>query len=456
MNLATVYEEQGQLAKAEATYLQAIAQWREADRPGEQALAFSHLARAQYNLARLLLNQGVRSRAESAVRAALEYDQKSEGILDLCRTVELYDMIEMELAGRRTDSAVEEMAGVGAALKQLAHRGSLFEMKEAARVARRLQKDLRQLRQWRELRSSLSSKTLEELCAWVQESVMTEFPPFLLLKEAVGLLLQRIPAGKQRMELAGVVYDVTPAEFRNWLLFVQVAALTKECLFSEVFSLIQKYPSFLSLRGCFPPLTPLSLLHSLQTALQTRSQFPSTASPSNLDTPYSKSSFLLFKSKLRELLPPTDEEEEPTKLPRQQVLRGDSRFSGISKRSNRDYEEGGSFVPSFQPRKRRRLRRVVEEDAIPPTTPAEPTPEERGGIPEVEPISAPLPKPSSVPSQQDAHEMEVRVCAVLAGNEQEYREFLPQEQARNREYLNTLLVSRIRRDFVISCSSINA
>ena len=41
--------------------------------------------------------------------------------------------------------------------------------------------------------------------------------------------------------------------------------------------------------------------------------------------------------------------------------------------------------------------------------------------------------------------MEVRVCAVLAGNEQEYR-----------EYLNTLLVSRIRRDFVISCSSINA
>ena len=39
MNLATVYEEQGQLAKAEATYLQAIAQWREADRPGEQALA---------------------------------------------------------------------------------------------------------------------------------------------------------------------------------------------------------------------------------------------------------------------------------------------------------------------------------------------------------------------------------------------------------------------------------
>ena len=87
MNLATVYEEQGQLAKAEATYLQAIAQWREADRPGEQALAFSHLARAQYNLARLLLNQGVRSRAESAVRAALEYDQKSEGILDLCRTV---------------------------------------------------------------------------------------------------------------------------------------------------------------------------------------------------------------------------------------------------------------------------------------------------------------------------------------------------------------------------------
>ena len=345
---------------------------------------------------------------------------------------------------------------MGAALKQLAHRGSLFEMKEAARVARRLQKDLRQLRQWRELRSSLSSKTLEELCAWVQESVMTEFPPFLLLKEAVGLLLQRIPAGKQRMELAGVVYDVTPAEFRNWLLFVQVAALTKECLFSEVFSLIQKYPSFLSLRGCFPPLTPLSLLHSLQTALQTRSQFPSTASPSNLDTPYSKSSFLLFKSKLRELLPPTDEEEEPTKLPRQQVLRGDSRFSGISKRSNRDYEEGGSFVPSFQPRKRRRLRRVVEEDAIPPTTPAEPTPEERGGIPEVEPISAPLPKPSSVPSQQDAHEMEVRVCAVLAGNEQEYREFLPQEHARNREYLNTLLVSRIRRDFVISCSSINA
>lgn len=74
----------------------------------------------------------------------------------------------------------------------------------------------------------------------------------------------------------------------------------------------------------------------------------------------------------------------------------------------------------------------------------------------MEPISAPLPKPSSVPSQQDAHEMEVRVCAVLAGNEQEYREFLPQEQARNREYLNTLLVSRIRRDFVISCSSINA
>ena len=95
-------------------------------------------------------------------------------------------MIEMELAGRRTDSAVEEMAGVGAALKQLAHRGSLFEMKEAARVARRLQKDLQQLRQWRELRSSLSSKTLEELCAWVQESVMTEFPPFLLLKDTLS------------------------------------------------------------------------------------------------------------------------------------------------------------------------------------------------------------------------------------------------------------------------------
>lgn len=462
VNLATVYEEQGQLGKAEATYQQAISQWREASRPAEQTLAFSHMARAQYNLARLLLNQGVRSRAETAVRAAMAYDKKSEGMLDLCRTVQLYDMIEMELAGRRADAAAEEeMAGICAALKQMAHRGSLFEMKEAARVAYRLEADLQLLRKWREIRSSLQSKPLEELCSWVQENLMAEFPPFPLLKEAVSLLLQKIPAGKQRVELAGVVYDVTPAEFRNWLLFVQVAALTKECLFSEVFSLIEKYPNFLSLRSCFPPLTPLSLLHSLQTTLQTRSQFPSTASPSNLDTPYSKSSFLLFKSKLSELLPPTAEDEERTEFPRQHVLRGDSRFSAISKRSNHDYEEGGSFIPSFQPRKRRRLRHVVEEDLIQTAKPTEPRHEEgRKESPETGPISSSIPEPSSmpssmpssipssIPSQQDAHEMEIRVCAVLAGNEQEYKEFLPLEQARNRDYLNTMLCSRIRRDFV--------
>lgn len=456
MNLATVYEEQGQLAKAEATYLQAIAQWREADRPGEQALAFSHLARAQYNLARLLLNQGVRSRAESAVRAALEYDQKSEGILDLCRTVELYDMIEMELAGRRTDSAVEEMAGVGAALKQLAHRGSLFEMKEAARVARR-------------------RRRISGSCAVAGIAVVA------VLQDSGGIVC--LGAGERDDGIPAV----SAAEGSSWTLAAadsrgeaangvggscvrrNAHGVPKLAVVRAGGGADERMPLF---GGVFthPEIPQFSVPARLLPS--SHSPFPPSLPPNRPPNPIPISLHrisLQSRHALLQVLLPSLQVETPRTSPanrRGGGTDGNSRGNRcfVATRASPASRSGRTAITkraevSFPPSNRGNdgdFGAWSKKTPFPPTTPAEPTPEERGGIPEVEPISAPLPKPSSVPSQQDAHEMEVRVCAVLAGNEQEYREFLPQEQARNREYLNTLLVSRIRRDFVISCSSINA
>lgn len=477
VNLATVYEEKGQLAKAESTYQQAIAQWSLPREASEQSFAYAHYARAQYNLARLLFHQGVRTMAEKAVKTALEYDQKSECVLDLCRTVELFCMIEVEMAARKLSPTLpREMAEIGTILKRMARRASGFGIRELLQTQRFVKQNCAVVEAWTRLDAEWSSKSVPELCRIVDSELSKETPPFFLLKKIVARLVEHAWEGVERVELAGTVYNVTPADFKNWLLFVQIAALTKECQFSEIFALIQKYPGFLSLRSCLPSFTPLSLLHALNAAIQEHAHFPSTASSSLFDTPFSKSSFLVFKSKLRELLPAQQDSSDDDEIPavaRQKVLRGDSRLSGVLKRSNQDYADGGNRIAEFQPRKRRRFHRrqedgdggkevssrQVEAEVRPSVSFVEeeyPTRvtevETHSPVPERVPISerAPLSE-TTPPSNQDT--IEVSICAILAGMEQEYKELLSPTDARNRDFLVNLLTSRIRRDFVLDSHS---
>ena len=188
VNLATVYEEKGQLAKAESTYQQAIAQWSLPREASEQSFAYAHYARAQYNLARLLFHQGVRTMAEKAVKTALEYDQKSECVLDLCRTVELFCMIEVEMAARKLSPTLpREMAEIGTILKRMARRASGFGIRELLQTQRFVKQNCAVVEAWTRLDAEWSSKSVPELCRIVDSELSKETPPFFLLKKIVPI-----------------------------------------------------------------------------------------------------------------------------------------------------------------------------------------------------------------------------------------------------------------------------
>lgn len=471
VNLATAQEEQGQTEKAEMTYKKAITSWKEptSTTHNNHAVAHAHIARAWFNLARYHINQGFLSLALKDCEKAYHYDCKSNHLMDLCRTIQLYVSLLMEVVVRDVEASVDvhvqaRLNEFLVCLQEKSAGGSLHEIKEITKTTDTIQNQLDQLQQWKNQAVKWNSKSYPELCDLCIKLSDSEPMMYDLLQKVVSFLLSSLPSQPVNLTHNTKVIQVSPEELKQWLQFLQVEASANACDFAKVFSLLQQTPELLSYQSILPCETPSIVFSRLKETLQIRSRYPTSQSGiEGLDSPLSSSASTRYLQLLRTLLPALPEPHS-TKvhhyLPSQ----------GIHKQTNHSYGEEGQLYLSHSnyPRKRthhslnqpsKRVARILISQDSEPYLNTIPDPDpDPDSVPVPVPVatqapvhdvvSVSIPEPSSHHIHTKFTNITVHFHVILQGEEVSFTDSLPQSFQSSLEELQSQIHQFVSSSYV--------
>lgn len=312
VNFALVQEEQKQIDKAEGTFKKAISSWKEPSTllsQSNQNLSFSHIARAWYNLARVHVNQGLLSYALKDCSQAYYYDSKSHHKLDLCKTIQLYASLLMEVLSRdieskvslHCDSLLHDMIVL---LQESEKDCSLSESKEISATLAFLQHQLDLYYSWSNQINHWNSKNFPDLLTLCIECT-NEYPfPFPSLLTIIQSLQGKLPSTSITLSIQQSTISLTPQEVQSWLFYIQFNISTKANLFESAISLVQQHPSLASFQTALPYDSFQLLFSSLYNTIQLRKWYSSNESGmEGLDSPLSSSQASDYLMNLQSILP---------------------------------------------------------------------------------------------------------------------------------------------------------
>ena len=368
VNYALVQEEQHQIDKAEITFKKAISSWKEPSTllsQSNQYLAFSHIARAWYNLARVHISQGLISYALKDCSQAYSYDIKSHHRIDLCRTIQLYASLLMEVLARdmeskvslHCDSILHEMIEV---LKQIQKGCSLSESNEIKQTLSFLQHQLDFYYQWSNQFShrNWNSKNIPDLLSLCIESSI-EYPfPIPSLLSIIQTIQQSIPSSSITLSIQQTNLSLSPQEVQSWLFFIQLNLYIKTNSFESALTLLQQHPSLSSFDTPVPYDSYSSLLTSFYNTLLLRKQYATTIKGiEGLDSPLSSQQASLILSRLQVLQPSLESSYQS--LVRKRLVPGYEREKTRQRMREEEEEEEEEMID--KPLKQPRIEEEIEK-----------------------------------------------------------------------------------------------
>ena len=371
VNYALVQEEQHQVDKAEITFKKAISSWKEPSSllsQSNQYLAFSHIARAWYNLARVHISQGLVSYALKDCSQAYSYDLKSHHRIDLCRTIQLYASLLMEVLARDMESKVSlhcnsilhEMIEV---LKGIQKGCSLSESNEIIQTLSFLQHQLDLYYQWSNQLShrNWNSKNIPDLLSLCIESSMDY--PFSIssISSITQAIQQDIPSSSITLSIQQTNLTLTPQEVQSWLFFIQLNLLIKTNSFESTLTFLQQHPSLSLFHTSLSYDSYSTLLSSFYNTLLLRKQYATSIKGiEGLDTPLSSTQASLFLSRLQGIQPSFQPSSQS--LGRKRLVPGYEREKTRQRMREEEKEEEEIIE---QPSKQ---SRIEEDNEIQPTS----------------------------------------------------------------------------------------
>lgn len=441
VNLATAQEEKGAVNTAEMTFKKAIGSWKEPHSgmaEKDRFLSYSHIARAWYNLTRFHLHQGLMSLALKDCEQAYYYDCRSNRLMDLCRTAQLYSSLLMEVLSRDMEKQLSlhcesTLLDLINSIKEMARSSTLHEIQESSSTIQIIHQQLNRYHQWIQSVENWNSKNTAELCQLCIELTRDQPFPFYALRVMIPFLMDHLPSQSITISTGETDMTVTPVEIKSWALLLQMWCLVKECRFSEVFALIKKYPGFLTLQTKLPCETPSGIVSQLNEVLLERHQYPSTVSGNTqLDSPLSLEASNQYLTELKHIHPVLPTSSQNKKDNHHHTARG------IHKQTDARFQEGCEVTleSNYHSRKRdhEERERLYKRVHVVELTPSQ------------ESIHTEMGPPS--PQLNTSRTIQINYHVVIRGEEWNYSDVIPVSGSVSIDVITTQIRSLIKNDTV--------